>query len=152
IAAWARQKQGARVQIVDAKFERLGYADVVSRVRAFAPDVVGITAFTNEVKPAARLARKVREAMPGVRVVLGGVHISALPAETMVEFPEFDVGVIGEGEQTFGELLDALDRGRRLHGVAGIIFRDGEQLVQTAERPRIADQDSIPRPAWDLLP
>ncbi|HEX8795348.1 MAG TPA: radical SAM protein [Polyangiaceae bacterium] len=147
-----RDAPGCTVEIVDAKFERLSYAAVKARLRAFRPDLVGLTAFTNEINQAARVARDVKELSRDVVTVIGGVHVSTLPAETMLEFPELDVGVVGEGERTIVELVDALARGDGLDGIAGLAFlRDGRPVV-TAERERIEDQDTIASPAWDLLP
>jgi len=138
---------------VDAKFERLSYDDVLERVRAFAPDIVGLTAFTNEVKPAARVAERIKRELPGVKVILGGVHVTAIPERTMNEFPSFDFGAVGEGEQTMLDLCDALRDGGDLAGIDGLIWRDdGGALIENSPRADIADQDSIPMPAWDLMP
>src|SRR5437588_661607 len=80
------------------------------RVRQFAPDVVGLTAFTNEIKPAAWVARAVKALSPTITTVVGGVHPSVLPERTLEEFPAFDCVVVGEGEVSFAELVVALDR------------------------------------------
>ncbi|HEX3679631.1 MAG TPA: radical SAM protein [Galbitalea sp.] len=152
LAGQLRHDRTCDVGIVDAKFERLGYADVVERVRGARPDVVGLTAFTNEIKPAARVARMIKAISPSIVTVIGGTHVTALPRETLVEFPEFDIGVVGEGEITFRELLVARDRGTRLAAVAGLVHREEGAPALTEERERIVDQDEIPAPAWDLLP
>jgi radical SAM superfamily enzyme YgiQ (UPF0313 family) len=152
LAAQLRHDRACDVRIVDAKFERLGYAEVVARVREARPDVVGLTAFTNEIKPAARVARMVKALSPSILTVIGGVHVTALPSETMVEFPEFDVGVVGEGEITFRELVLAKAGGASLAGVPGLVHRENGEPTVTEERERILDQDAIPLPAWDLLP
>jgi len=60
--------------------------------------------------------------------------------------------VIGEGEETIVELLAALEQGKRLHGVAGIAFRNGDEIVRTPRRKRMANLDDLPLPAWDLFP
>ncbi len=141
-----------KVEIVDAKFERLNDQQVMERVSAFGPDIVGLTAFTNEIKPAARIAGLVKCLSSQIPTIIGGVHVSALPEETMIEFPEFDYGVYGEGEITFQELCQALLLGLSVEHIDGILYRNGQQIVRTGERERIADQDQIPFPAWDLLP
>lgn len=147
-----RAEPDCTIAIVDAKFERLTYADVAARVRAFRPDVVGLTAFTNEIIPAARVAADVKALSSEIFTVVGGVHVSTLPRETVTEFPEFDVGVVGEGEDTFVELARALAGGRPLDDVPGLAFLRQGLPVVTPERPRIDDQDGIAMPAWDLLP
>lgn len=147
-----RADPGCAIAILDAKFERLSYAQVSARVRAFRPDVVGLTAFTNEIKQAARVAADVKALSPRIATVIGGVHVSTLPRETMVEFSEFDVGVVGEGEHTFVELVACIAESRPLDDVRGLVFRRHGMPVVTRERPLIDDQDSLAQPAWDLLP
>jgi anaerobic magnesium-protoporphyrin IX monomethyl ester cyclase len=129
LAATLRAHGRAEVEIVDGKFERLSYEAIQDRVRRFAPDVVGLTAFTNEIKPAARVARVVKALSPAITTVVGGVHASMLPERTLDEFPAFDCVVVGEGEGTFAELVAALDRGTALAAVRGLCFRDGGGVV-----------------------
>lgn len=143
---------GHTVDCVDAKFERLDDDAVLERVREYRPDLVGLTAFTNEVKACAEVARRIGAEFPGIRIVLGGVHMTAIPERTMHEFPEIDFGCIGEGEQTLLELCDALDARADLAPVDGLIWRRDGSLVRNAPRENIRDQDTIPMPAWDLLP
>ena len=152
LAAKLRADGLADVAIIDAKFERLSYDAILERVRRFAPDVVGLTAFTNEIKPAARVALTVKALSPAITTVVGGVHPSVLPERTLDEFPPFDVAVVGEGEATFAELVAALDRGTPLGSIAGLCFRDGGGVVRTPDRERTVDLDEFPLPAWDLLP
>jgi radical SAM superfamily enzyme YgiQ (UPF0313 family) len=152
VAGYLRQFEGFDVRIVDAKLERLSFDETVARVMAARPDVVGLGAFTCEVKPAARIARAVKAADPQVTTAIGGVHVTAIPEHTLQEFPSFDLGVFGEGEVTFYELCEALRAGRRdLSSIPGLVLRD-PKIHRTAPRARIADQDTIPFPAWDLLP
>lgn len=146
---------GHTVACIDAKFERLNYDDVVARAKEFKPDLVGLTAFTNEVKPAARVAALIKQAIPGVKTILGGVHMTAIPERSMEEFGMFDFGGIGEGEQTLLDLINALEKNGDLHTVDGLIWRDaahGGTVVKNKPRMDIGDQDSIPMPAWDLMP
>lgn len=152
LAAMLRRDPGCAVAIVDARLERLRHDQVIDRVRAFRPDVVGVTAFTNEVRSAARAARGVKRALPSAVTVLGGPHLSALPEETLEEFPEFDVGVVGEGEHTLDALVHALAARAPLGDIPGLVFRRGGRPRRTAARENEADLDAFPQPAWDLLP
>ena len=152
LAGYLRQFDDFEVSIIDAKLERLNFQEVLSRIITLNPDIIGYTAFTNEIKPAAYLAGLIKKAIPNIINVIGGVHLTAIPKETLVEFPSFDIGVIGEGEVTLYELCEALRSNSDLSNVAGIIYRSGELLEVTASRNRISDQDSIPFPAWDLMP
>jgi anaerobic magnesium-protoporphyrin IX monomethyl ester cyclase len=143
----------AEVEIVDAKFERLSYAAVTERIRRFSPDIVGLTAFTNEIIPASRIAETVKAISPKIATVVGGVHATVLPDRTLEEFPSFDYAVVGEGEITFVELVRALSRGESPAGIPGVCVRalDRPSGVMP-ERPRTVNLDEFPNPAWELLP
>lgn len=152
LAGFLKQYQGFSIQIIDAKFERLNFMEVLERVMQFKPHVVGLTAFTNEIKPAAYQAALIKRDLPQTLTVIGGVHVTAIPIETLAEFSSFDIGVVGEGEMTFYELCDSLRRNRDFRGIPGLVLREDGGILQTTARERILDQDSIPLPAWDLLP
>lgn len=152
LAAYIRQHSGHEVLCLDAKFEKLSFAQTVEKVAAINPDVVGFTAFTNEIKPSAYLAGLIKRRLPGVITLCGGAHLTAIPQQTMQEFPTFDIGVVGEGEVTLLEILDTLSEGAPLSKVNGIVFRTDKGLVSTPARARILDLESLPMPAWDLLP
>lgn len=152
LAGYLRQYEGYEIHIIDAKFERLSFEAVRQRVNKIKPDLVGFTAFTNEIKPAAYQAALLKKDFPSLLTVVGGPHITALPKETLGEFASFDIGVVGEGEITLHELCDALKNDKQLREIPGIVYREQQTILQTPPRERILDQDSIPFPAWDMLP
>jgi len=142
---------GHEAAIVDAPVEGLDPDQTVERVTACRPDLVGITSTTATFANAARLAESIKGRQPNVRVFAGGVHVSALPEETLAGTPAFDAVVIGEGEDTVADLLSAVQHKRPLREVPGIVFRENEAPVRTPARPLIQDLDRLPLPAWDLL-
>jgi anaerobic magnesium-protoporphyrin IX monomethyl ester cyclase len=154
LAGYLREHGDFDIQCIDAKFEKLSFNEVEKRAVAWQPDVVALTAFTNEIKPAAYTAGLIKKAIPSVITVIGGVHVTAIPEQTMREFPTFDIGVVGEGEQTFYELCSELKKlSPDLSSVPGLVLRTANREVYlTKARPRILDQDTMPMPAWDLLP
>ena len=152
VAGYLRQFEGYSIEIIDAKFERLKFEETLQRILEKKPDVVGFGAFTCEIKPAAYLARRIKAHNPKIVTVIGGVHVTAIPEQTLREFPSFDIGVHGEGEVTFAELCEALKNEKGLNSIPGLVYRTEEGIQLNPPRERIADQDSIPFPAWDLLP
>jgi anaerobic magnesium-protoporphyrin IX monomethyl ester cyclase len=59
--------------------------------------------------------------------------------------------ILGEGEITLAELVDAVTDGRSLDTVAGIAFLKDGSVTRTAQRPFMRGLDDLPRPAWDLV-
>lgn len=151
LAAMARSR-GYTVRIIDAPALNWNRPRTIREIVSSGCPLVGITATTCSIIRAAELARAIKAGGVYARIILGGPHVSALPAATLREFPDFDIGVINEGEDTIVDILDR-DRGMGdLRDVPGIIFRRGEELVLTEARPLIQDLDRLPMPAWDLIP
>jgi radical SAM superfamily enzyme YgiQ (UPF0313 family) len=111
-----------------------------------------LSATTISVCNAGRIAAQVKEQSPGVVTIVGGPHVSAIPERTLDAFPAFDYGIAGEGEVSLFALLDCLEQGRPVAGVAGAVYRDGGRPRANPRAPYIDDLDALPMPAWDLLP
>jgi anaerobic magnesium-protoporphyrin IX monomethyl ester cyclase len=143
---------GYSVEVMDA--EHLGYSveETCARILAADPAYLGITTVTLSIDRTAELARLIKAKNPAITIIAGGAHISSAADETMQRFPGFDVGVLGEGEITVVALLKALDAGADLQTVEGLIYRAGDAIRRTGHRPHIQDLDTLPFPAWDLLP
>ncbi len=150
LAAVVRER-GYRALIVDAEALELSDDETADQVLSQDPDYVGFTATTPNFASAARVARRVKEFRPSIRILIGGCHVTALPEEALRSCPEFDIAVLGEGENTILELLHDLDQGKDPGSVAGLALRRGDRVVLTPPRPLIKDLDALPLPAFDLL-
>ncbi len=84
--------------------------------------------------------------------ILGGVHLSADPVGTMMEFTQFDIGVVGEGEATLLELISALRSHRDLTEIAGLVYREQNHVLLGPPRELQSNLDLLPQPAWHLIP
>ena len=136
------------------------WLELVDVVRRFDPDLIGIGAVTATLPASLELARRCRTALgPSVPIVLGGVHPTTMPEETLAS-PHVDYVVRGEGEDTIVELARALEGGRDAAGIPGLYFKGADgALVAGPARPPQRDLDAIPFPrrdgiAWsaELLP
>lgn len=150
LAALARKK-GHVVKVVDTAALEIGLDQVLELVRDFQPDIVGLSSTTLGIDSAATLAGHIKAELPGALIMVGGPHVSAVPGQTMNRYPVFDLAVLGEGEGTFVELLDALSNKGCLDDINGICYRADGILRSNPGRTFIRDLDSLPFPAWDLL-
>src|SRR4030095_4207394 len=98
-----------------------------------------------------RVAEAIRARFPHALLVLGGEHGTAVPEHVLATSP-FDVVVLGEGEETFVELLRARADKRPLTTVKGLAFREDGRVVSTGLSPRRRDVDTIPEPDWVSFP
>lgn len=120
--------------------------EIKEKIKEYNPDIVGFPAYTFEIFDSAETATIVKKIKPQVLVVVGGAHPSAMPKETLEEFPVFDVAVFGEGEQTLLEIA----KGVEFKNIRGIAYRDSGQIIQNEKRELIEDLNFLPFPAWDL--
>ncbi|MEW5944929.1 MAG: radical SAM protein [bacterium] len=138
--------------VVDAKMEGLPPEAAARKAAGARPFLVGVTAMTHEIGLAHEIASIVRSVSSGTLTAVGGAHASALPAQTLEEFPSFDFACFNEGEETLLELLAAAGGGGDTAGVCGISRRDGGEVRVNPPREWIGDLDRLPFPAWELFP
>ena len=98
-----------------------------------------------------KLAETINQAKHRPFLILGGHLVSPEP-EYFLKKTNADAIVIGEGENTILELLDAIQYHKSLGSINGIAYSENGKFVQTPERELIRDIDKIPFPAWDLFP
>ena len=126
--------------------------EIVARIDPQA-DVIGVACmFSVEWLVVRDLIEAIRRAFPGALIVAGGEHVTACPDYTLANCPAIDVGVLGEGEETFADLAAAHGAYRDFSTVNGIVFRSARGLLRTPHRTRIRTIDDIPEPDWSIFP
>lgn len=151
LASLARKK-GHQASIVDAQALGLSSEQTVQTALSLLPDIVAITAMTISIHRAGEIASRIKKIAPGIKIFVGGSHMTAVPEETMKLFNSFDIGVLGEGEETFSELLDTFVSRKDLVNIQGTAIRNNGTIVINKPREFIKDLDSLCFPAWDLVP
>jgi len=146
------EREGASVRIIDAPIMGLRHRDIVKIVERDKPLLVGATCTTPSYYSAAQVLRGVKSVDEDITTVIGGPHVSFTPVETLRENPQIDYVVIGEGENTALELYKCISEGGEAKDIPGIAYRRGKRVKLTQPRPLIRELDSLPFPAWHLLP
>jgi anaerobic magnesium-protoporphyrin IX monomethyl ester cyclase len=124
---------GCTVKIIDARLDR----DSVHRVLEETRDAVclGISVLTgHQILGGLQVANALKQEMPRKPVVWGGYHPTLLPRQTLTD-PAIDAVVLGQGERTFKELVDAYTEKRPLHGIAGLFFKENGEIFENPARP-----------------
>ena len=150
IASYLREKYGYDVRIEDIRVSRNDRQGLESMIRAFSPDIVGISALTFESNSLPWIAESVKRVNANTPVLLGGPHATAYQ-EKALEIPGIDYVVVGEGEVVAGQLVESLLNKRDLSGIKGIIYKRDGQIVFTGRGDFISDIDDLPMPAYDLI-
>ncbi|MCZ2808854.1 MAG: radical SAM protein [Candidatus Bathyarchaeota archaeon] len=151
--AAALEKAGFQVEVLDNYLLRKPTDYVKQMVRRLNPEIVGITCGSVTYRRCVETARAVKEALPSCRVVVGGWHPSYMP-DSMLQHPEVDYVVLGEGERAIVDLVTNITKGEDYSAIAaipGIACMHEGKMTKTAPR-FIGDLDQIPYPARHLLP
>jgi magnesium-protoporphyrin IX monomethyl ester (oxidative) cyclase len=120
-------------------------------IKTFKPHIIGISSVSQNYNRALKYARIAKN--HGLPVIMGGIHISALPYTLS---SDMDVGVIGEGEKTIIDLFNIfVEKGHfdkeSLERLNGIVFRKNGKILVIEKQKMIEPLDKIPIPARDLL-
>ena len=150
LGAVARQ---AGHEVVGVEGVLIGYPRAIAeRVAACEPDVVGTSTATIDRLAGLQAIREIRRAVPKAFLVAGGSHFSHSAEDAMQAMPEIDAVAVGEGENTFLELLERLKDREALGEVQGLVYRDADgRIVRNPPRQLMRDIDHLPMPAWDLF-
>ena len=146
------KEQGMDVEVLDLLSTRFSQKKIEDRLARYRPDLIGITSVTMNFPAAVRILQTCKALMPGAAAVIGGPHATFMAEETLRSFPEVDIVVRGEGEETIRELAMALDRNQDLDKVKGLTFRRNGSIARTDDRPFIQDIDCLPLPDRTLFP
>ncbi len=114
------------------------------------PAGIGLSCTTSSFLDGIRIARMAKTVLPGLKVVFGGPHVSALKEKALAPFPEIDLAVVGEGEQTLAELL--LGGYQPSPAIKGIAFRENGGSIHFSGTRAGVSLDALPFPAYEKLP
>ena len=150
IAAITRD-EGHHIAFLDLNANRVPLQVAADEIAIDDYDIIGIGGLSSQYKEIKTILPVCRQIHPDALIVAGGGFVTYMPDKMLQLRPEIDVIVIGEGEETWKDILK-----EGLHGdfakVKGIAYRsENGKIIYTEPRPLISDIDKIPYPAYELL-
>lgn len=139
---------------IDDKFVKFGLPDIEieKKIKELKPDVVGVSCPVsikyNDAKNICRIAKKVN---PNCITIMGGIHPTIVQGEVLKE-KDIDYIIIGEGEQSFLELMNYIKGDLKLSELDGIGLKIKDKIEIIPKTRYIENLDTLPFPAWHLLP
>ncbi|MEW9699877.1 B12-binding domain-containing radical SAM protein [Paenibacillus sp. SI8] len=119
--------------------------NIVSDLYQKAPDVLGFSCYIWNIEETIHIIKMIKKIRPEILIVLGGPEVSYDTDYWMDRIPEVDFIVMGEGEETFHQLLTEISTTRKYHFVYGLAYRKSEEVVLMPGRPKLK-LDDIPSP------
>lgn len=139
------KNKGIEVQILEANAHDLNHEQIKKFIEDCSPNIAGITATTSLIEEAHQIALLCPKK---ISVVIGGIHASSMPQETLEKFKRFDLLVRGEGEFTMLELAQK----KPLPKIKGLSYRKKNKIIHNPPRKLNEKLDELPFPARELLP
>jgi anaerobic magnesium-protoporphyrin IX monomethyl ester cyclase len=145
-AAGFLESQGHEVKLWDAPAKRVAPEFVIAEIERFRPDMLVVATSTPSIYSDVAHAASIKALLPDLYVVLVGVHVTALPAETLELDPAIDAAVIGEYEITLSQLASRLSEGGDPVDMPGLAYkrRSDNTVVVNGPRDPVRNLDSIP--------
>lgn len=142
---------GYEVSVLDAAVKGWYYDKIERWMKKENPDVVGISTLTTNFSHGMEIARRVKEASPEVKTIVGGYHATFMADRTLRKFPFVDVVVRGEAEGVILDILLALKREKKLSRVDGISYTHNKRIVHNRPIKPIENLDELPIPDRSLI-
>ncbi len=142
----AAQATAAGHQVKIANLSNYPWNQVEAFLAELDAQVVGLSCWTANRRGVALVARELKRLSPQTQIVIGGPHATPLAREMLEHHAEIDTVVVGEGEQTFLELLDRLEHRQPLAGLAGAWIRHDGEPKAGPPRAAIAQLDDLVSP------
>jgi radical SAM superfamily enzyme YgiQ (UPF0313 family) len=133
------------IKLLDMRLEKTSLKHTID---CFSPNIVGITGNTVDVPNIKRILKEVKQYNREIFTIVGGHHATILPSD--FNLPFVDAIVLGMGEVTLKELIEAIDTKHDIHEVKGLAFPNQNGLFYSSTRPFPEDLDLLPLPKREL--
>lgn len=142
-----------KIDVLDASTLDITIKETIQKVIENKPDILGISVVTKRLYAMREVAREVKKALPNVKIIAGGPHISYAPREAM-ELGVLDYALTGFAEKTFPEFVEAVEAGEKPEDLAKIdelyYYIDGKLRINpSVSRPKVLDD--LPFPDRSLI-
>ncbi len=138
--------------IIDAGPESKTIDDVIQTAKIFKPDFIILTTVTATIATDLDwFCKTIKSHFQKIQIAAVGVHVSALPEETLQSFPDLDFAIIGEPELTCQELADNL-KSKKFDSITGLAFRNEDNTITTNSPRSFNDTiDDFGFPDWEKI-
>ncbi len=140
------------IEVLDCNAEQVDWKGLERRIESFKPDVVASSALaTCNTYVAVRTLETAKRVNPEVLTVAGGQHFTFTAQESLEAYPEIDVIVRGEGEQTLAELVKKANKKPSLSRIKGISFKHNGKIHHNPTCPLIKNLNNLPYPGYHFV-
>jgi radical SAM superfamily enzyme YgiQ (UPF0313 family) len=146
IAAYLREKNCDVILKLARDDNDIDYQSIVE----YNPALIGLPIYYYIKDEVCRFSEKIKQLLPNTNICVGSMYATIFYEIILNYFPDIDFAVIGEGEITTKELVDAITDNEDYNNIKGLAFRKGKEIITTGKRP-LVDLDLLPAPSRDFI-
>jgi anaerobic magnesium-protoporphyrin IX monomethyl ester cyclase len=146
-----REIKDLEIKVLDCNAMQISWRGIEKIIESYNPDIVAPSALaTCNTYPVMRTLEIAKKVNPNILTVVGGQHFTATAQESLETYPEIDVIVRGEGEETLTALVKNLKE-KAFPQIKGISYRYNGKILHNKPRPLIKNLDDLPYPGYHLV-
>jgi len=146
-----RELPDIEIEILDCQAEQMNWDGLTKYIESSKPSIVLTSGFTCNAYTCVKTSELAKKVNENIITIVGGIHFSSVPDESLNDFPEIDYIIRGEGEQTLVEFIKSINNGKKTDKIKGLSFKHKEKIIHTPPRPFIKNLNSLPYPAYHLI-
>jgi radical SAM superfamily enzyme YgiQ (UPF0313 family) len=154
----ALKKRDIEVDVLDLSRFTVGEAfdfesliqNVVGAISSSNPNVLGLSTMSNNIVLALEICRRVKEKHPDMIAVLGGPGASFGAERIISSFKQVDIIIRGEADTALKMIIEQMEKGGMIEPTKGVVFRDGDNIIDYGWPDPIQDLDSLPIPDYEI--
>ena len=145
----ALENEGHKTEVLDYYAEEISRQKLENSLNS--SDAVGMMVYSNDYKPSVKISREIKEINPKITLIIGGPHCTFLQEKTLINAPDADISVVGEGDEVICDIANYIEGKKKLSDINGIYFRENNSIKSGKPLKIIEDLDSLPFPARHLV-
>jgi len=150
LAANLQRSGNQDVCVIDARLKGWDSQKVVQELEDFEPDIVGLSAFSGEANVAHDAAAAIKSRFPNVKIIIGGPY-GTYSSKVILKDKNIDYAFYGEADKGIVQLVQTLESGETVSGIAGLAYRENGVICQNTQSNIVEDLDTLPDPAYDMI-
>ena len=112
--------------------------------------LIGFSVVFQQLLASMALAKALKKRYPDIAIIMGGAGFEDDIADEVIRnCPQVDYVHCGDAELSFPEMVGRLYRSEPMHGLRGILYRDGVDVISAGRAPNFSDMNSTPVPDFD---
>ena len=141
---------GHEISIVDGNALNYTIQDIIQKIEKIQPEILGFNLSTFTFHESLKVIKEIKKATK-LPILVGGRHVSYYPFETISQ-KEIDYALVGECDYSVVDFINILEKKEDLRKVRGLLFKEKNSIIKTKPSDQDFNLDTLPCPAYDLLP